>query len=151
MRIRIAGSITAIRELEDCIRLTKKYTKGAFSKPVKHPVQGAEFPSRVLTEYYEVYPDVDVSWDMRGSDAWAWVWGDVAHIDVWFHYDYRANVAWMIVGGGDTAIDGLVRGIPGFSAVLDRVRTTDAAKTVPENIPGEDRVHSQTSSAPVVR
>ena len=63
MRSEFVGSILAVRAVEDTIRATKKYTKGAFSKPPQHPIQGMDFPSRVLTEYYEVYPDTEVGWE----------------------------------------------------------------------------------------
>jgi len=116
-----------VRDLEDTIRATRKYTKGAFSKASKHPqrIQGEEFPSRVLTEYYEVYPDLDIGWDMRAGDAWAWVWGDVVHIDITFLYDYRENKAKVTIHGGRDAMEKLKEGIPGFKDILhmmDRAR-----------------------------
>ncbi len=121
MRSEFNGSILVVREAEDCIRATKKYTKGAFSKPRKYPVQGEDFPSVFLTEYYEVYPDTVVGWNMSAVDAWAWIWGDVIHIDVLFQYDYRSNKAKVIVRGGTRAVDELVRGIPGLGSVLSRM------------------------------
>lgn len=116
-----SGDILAVRAVEDCIRATKKYTKGAFSRPVKHPIQGEEFPSRVLTEYYEVYPDFEISWDTLAADAWAWIWGDAEHIDILFKYNYPVNRAWVIIHGGNGVIKDLERGIPGMKEALSNV------------------------------
>ena len=112
------SNILLVRDLEDTIRATKKYTKGAFSKAVSHPIQGEQFPSKVLTEYYEVYPDLEIGWDMRAGDAWAWVWGDVVHIDITFLYDYRDNKAKVTIHGGKDAMEKLKEGIPGFKSIL---------------------------------
>lgn len=122
MKLEFSGTILEVRAVEDCIRATRKYTKGAFSKPAQHPVQGEAFPSRVLTEYYEVYPDTEVNWDMPAAKAWEWVWGDVAHVDVRFRYDYRADAAYMSILGHDSA-DSLKRGIPGFADALTILHT----------------------------
>ncbi len=121
MKTEFVGDITAVRAIEDCIRVTRKYTKGAFRKPATHPIQGGEFPSRVLTEYYEVYPDLELGWDMSASDAWAWVWGDVIHIDVLFEYDYRVNKAKVVVFGNNGVVDVLREGIPDFGDRLIEV------------------------------
>ena len=118
MRTEFVGSILAVRSVEDTIRATKKYTKGAFTKAAQHPIQGAEFPSRVLTEYYEVYPDMEVGWDMPASDGWAWVWGDTPHIDVLFKYYYHQNKAIVIIHGGNGVMKLLEEGIPGFEEAL---------------------------------
>lgn len=112
------GNIMAVRAVEDCIRATRKYTKGAFRKPIKHPVQGEDFPSRVLSEYYEVYPDLEIGWDMSASLAWAWIWGDTPHIDVVFRYDYRSNKGFVIVADGMFAVRKLADSIPQFSDAL---------------------------------
>jgi len=115
------SNILLVRDLEDTIRATRKYTKGAFSKAVSHPIQGEQFPSKVLTEYYEVYPDLEIGWDMRAGDAWAWVWGDVVHIDMIFLYDYRDNKAKVTIHGGKDAMEKLKEGIPGFKAILTMI------------------------------
>ena len=116
-----AGDIMTVRAVEDSIRVTRKYTKGAFRKPVKHPVQGEDFPSRMLSEYYEVYPDLEIGWDMLATDAWAWVWGNTPHIDVVFKYDYRSNKGFVIVLDGMFAVKQLANSIPNFSDALARV------------------------------
>jgi len=121
MKIEYKSNILLARDLEDTVRATKKYTKGAFSRTPQHPIQGAEFPSKVLTEYYEVYPDLALGWDMRASDAWAWVWGDVTHIDVTFLYDYRVNRAKVTIHGGLDAVRELKAGIPRFKVVLAKI------------------------------
>jgi len=142
VKIEIKSNILLVRDLEDTIRATRKYTKGAFSKASKHPqrIQGEEFPSRVLTEYYEVYPDLDIGWDMRAGDAWAWVWGDVVHIDITFLYDYRENKAKVTIHGGRDAMEKLKEGIPGFKDILhmmDRAREASISntRTVAEHAP----------------
>ena len=119
------GDILSIREVEDCIRATKKYTKGVFRKQVKHPEQGEDFPSRVITEYYEVYPDieVEVGWSMPASMAFAWIFGDTPHIDVWFHYDYRNTEARLEIDGGEKAVAKLMKGIPNLESLLSGLRT----------------------------
>lgn len=124
MKTEFKSSILLVRDLEDTIRATKKYTKGAFSRADKQgqPIQGEQFPSRVLTEYYEVYPDLEIGWDMRAGDAWAWVWGDVVHIDMTFLYDYRDNKAKVTVHGGEGTVRELEAGIPGFRAALELVK-----------------------------
>ncbi len=121
MKTELKSNILLARDLEDTIRVTKKYTKGAFSKAVKHPIQGEQFPSKVLTEYYEVYPDLELGWDMRAGDAWAWVWGDVLHIDIIFLYDYRENKAKVVIHGGKDTVRQLRKGIPNFGTVLDKI------------------------------
>ena len=124
MKSELRGNILSVRDAEDCIRATRKYTKGAFSRQQQHPVQpiqGAEFPSRVLTEYYEVYPDMDISWDMPVSAAIDWLWGDTTHIDVRFQYDYRQNLAKLVILGGPKAMQELSKSIPGFGAALSKI------------------------------
>ena len=121
MRNEFIGSILAVRAVEDTIRATKKYTKGAFTKPTPHPIQGGEFPSRVLTEYYEVYPDTELGWDMPASEGWAWVWGDTPHIDVLFKYNYLRDKAIVVIHGGNGVVKLLGEGIPGFEKALAHV------------------------------
>jgi len=125
MRNEFVGTILAVRAVEDTIRATRKYTKGAFKSPVQHPIQGEEFPSRVLTEYYEVYPDIDIDmarpfWDavFTASD---WLWGDTPHIDVLFKYNYQRDKAIVIIHGGNGVVKLLGEGIPGFEEALGKV------------------------------
>lgn len=121
MRSKYNGDIMAIRSIEDTIRATKKYTKGAFLKPAKHPIQGEEFPSKVVTEYYEVYPDMEIGWDMSIIDATFWLAGETPHIDVIFRYNYSNNRAEMIVHGSNGVVKMLKDGIPDFSRELSKV------------------------------
>ena len=125
MRNEFVGSILAVRAVEDTIRATKKYTKGAFTKSARHPIQGEEFPSRVLTEYYEVYPDLDIEqqqpiWDAM-MDFSDWIWGDTPHIDVLFKYNYMRNKAIVIIHGGNGVVKLLGEGVPGFEEALGKV------------------------------
>jgi len=121
VKTEFAGDILSVRVIEDCIRVTRKYTKGAFRRSVIHPIQGEDFPSRVLTEYYEVYPDMELGWDMPASDAWTWILGDTPHIDVYFHYNYTTNKAKMIVHGDNGVVQDLVKGIPGLDSALTNI------------------------------
>lgn len=118
------GSILAIRSVEDCIRATKKYTEGIWTKRKAHPVQGDEFPSRVFYKYYEVYPDMEVGLDMAVSDFFAWLGPDTLCIDVNFHYDYRANKASVLVKDGVEAVKKLNESIPGFGDALKVINGT---------------------------
>ena len=125
----VSSNIANIREIEDCIRATKKYTKGAFRRKQEHPIQGEEFPSKVITEYYEVYPYCDISPNMPVGQAWAWVWGDEIHIDIYFKYNYSCNRASIEIYNalqsfksfnGNRAVDELKKMIPGFAEALEK-------------------------------
>ena len=120
-RNEFVGSILAVRAVEDTIRATKKYTERFFTQFKAHPIQGDDFPSNVLRKYYEVYPDMEISWGMPASDGWAWVWGDTPHIDVLFKYNYQRDKAIVIIHGGNGVVKLLGEGIPGFSDALARV------------------------------
>lgn len=122
MKTEYTGNILAVRAVEDCIRVTKKYTKGIFKIREHHPVQGEEFPSRVVTEYYEVYPEMEISWNMLATDAWMWVWGDTPCIDVRFWYDYRKDAAGFSVRGNNNTVKELTDGIPGLDKALELLR-----------------------------
>ncbi len=118
-----SGNIINIRAVEDCIRATKKYTKGAFRSPVRHPLQGDKFPSKVLSEYYEVYPHTELGWDMPASTAIDLLWGEVMIVNVLFEYDYRANKASVFVRDGMEAVEELSGAIPGFGEALTNAVT----------------------------
>lgn len=143
MKSEFRGNIITVRALEDSIRATKKYTKGAFNKfQPRYPIQGGDFPSKTVTEYYEVYPDLEVGWDMSASKALSWVWGDVTHIDIRFYYDYREDLARVVIYGGTSSLEELYRGIPGFKEALQLVIKTeeqDAADVKAERNSREQR------------
>ena len=115
------GTIVAVREVEDCIRATKKYTEGVGTLRTKHPIQGEEFPSKKFVKYYEVYPEVEVNWDMPASVALDWLWGETPCIDVLFNYDYRANKAEVVVKEGSAGTKQLAKAIPNFRDSLAKV------------------------------
>jgi len=121
LRSEFIGDVMAVRTVEDCIRATKKYTKGVFSRPAPRPIQGEDFPSTVVTEYYEVYPDMEVGLDMSIIDAAFWLAGDTLHIDVRFKYNYQRNKAIVVVYGSNGVVDMLNEGIPGFREALEKV------------------------------
>lgn len=129
MRIEYIGNILDVRAVEDSIRATRKYTKGAFSYAVRHPIQGEEFPSKTITEYYEVYPDIDMDermplWDaiMTFSD---WIWGETPHIDLRFLYCYPENKGRIIIFGNDGVVGMLKESIPNFSQKLSNLRIVE--------------------------
>ncbi len=125
-RSEFLGNISRIRALEDTIRSTKKYTEGIETIRKAHPaypIQGEGFPSKVFCKYYEVYPDVEISWDMPAGIAIDLLWKDVDCIDVLFKYDYRCNKASMIVKDGDNAVKKLTKTIPKFSESLADLAT----------------------------
>lgn len=115
------GNIIDVRALEDCIRATRKYTEGIRTMRKAHPIQGEELPSRDFRKYYEVYPNLDVGWDMPAGRAIDWLLGEYECIDVMFHYDYRANKASILVRDGIEAVRKLVGSIPGFGDALRNV------------------------------
>jgi len=151
MKTEIFGNVLSIRNIEDCIRSTRKYTKSVFSQSAQHPVQGMSFPSNTLTERYEVYPSMEVGWNMLATDAWAWVWGDIEHIDVRFKYHYVQNKAEVIIYGGKKSINSLEKGIPGFKEMLALATTGDKetitgdkeATTGEQRAIGDDKVIQQ--------
>ena len=115
------GSIGDVRAIEDCIRATKKYTEGVQTIRKVHPIQGEDFPSKEFCKLYEVYPDVEVSWDMPVGVAIEWLWRDVTCIDVLFKYDYRTNRAIVLVRDGPVAVRELEKSIPHLSKVMTKV------------------------------
>jgi len=126
----ISGNIGDVRAIEDCIRATKKYTEGIGTIRAKHPVQGNGFPSKVFSKYYEVYPKIELSWNMPAGVALDWLWGDTPFFDVVFHYDYRTNEASMTIRDGPEAKKQLVEAIPGFGdavAFVENGRTEVSA------------------------
>lgn len=123
MKTEYIGTIMQMRAVEDTIRMSKKYTKGVFSRAAHHPVQGEDFPSRVLTEYYEVYPDMDneLSLSMSLIDAAFWLAGDTPHIDVRFRYNYQQDKGIVIIYGDKSIIQMLNDGIPGFEDAIKAI------------------------------
>ena len=118
--VEFSGNIIGIRSIEDCIRETKKYTEGIWTRKRDHPIQGEEFPSAVFCKYYEVYPDMEVGWDMSVTDFFDWLRQATPCIDVMFHYDYPVNKASMVIKDGGGAVNKLTESIPGFGdAVKD--------------------------------
>ncbi len=113
-----AGNIESVRAVEDCIRATKKYTEGIGTMRKHHPIQGEDFPSKVFCKYYEVYPEIELSWDMPAGVALDWLWQDTLCLDVMFKYDYRANKASVTIRDGEKAIKELSKSIPNFGKAL---------------------------------
>lgn len=132
-RVEFAGDLSIIRDIEDCIRATRKYTEGVLTRRTKHPLPtpGANlFPSRAFCKYYEVYPELDfeVGWDMDASHLLEWLRQHTC-IDVNFFYDYRKMRATVRVYGGSKAVAALEHMVPGFTDRLARVVCTSTKRT----------------------
>ena len=124
------GTIIAVRAVEDSIRATKKYTEGIGTMRRKHPIQGEEFPSKMFCKYYEVYPEVELGWDMSAEVALDWLWGETPCIDVLFSYDYRTNKGIVIVQDGVRAVRELEKAIPSFRRALAKVAVNGNEKGI---------------------
>lgn len=118
--VAVTGTILQLRGIEDCIRATKKYKEYIGTMRYHHPIQGAEFPSEKFTKSYEVYPDMEVSWDMPASQAMDWLWGDTIVVTVKFIYDYRNNEASMKIRNG--ALRELYQSIPGLKEEVQQIK-----------------------------
>lgn len=121
MKSIFTGNIGGMRAVEDAIRASRRYTEGIETLRTRHPaypVQGEGFASRVFCKHYEVYPDMELTWDMPAGKAIDWLWGDVACTAVTFKYDYRTNEAEVTVKGGPAKVQELSDKIPGFADTL---------------------------------
>jgi hypothetical protein len=123
MRNEFTGDIMSIRAVEDCIRASRKYTECLFTKVNKHPepIQGEEFPSRVLTKNYEVYPDVEAGWNMSIIDAAFWLADRPGHIDVRFSYSYTLNRGRVVIYGSDNVVQLLKDSVPNLEDALTKL------------------------------
>jgi len=121
MKSEFTGNIVNIRAVEDAIRASRQYTEGLSSLLKRHPdpIQG-DGTSRVFHKHYEVYPGVEINWNMPANVAIDWLWGDTPRVDVVFRYDYRVNKASVVVMNGSIAVKELAKTIPGFSDALAR-------------------------------
>lgn len=129
------SNIEMCRAVEDCIRASRKYTEGIGTMRLKHPQRtvltiGEGFASKVFSKYYEVYPDLEISWDMPAGTALDWLWGEYKCIDVKFYYDYRNNKARMTIRNGPDGVKELARSIPGFSDALAKILTNGGSQDV---------------------
>lgn len=123
MRSVYNGNIGDIRAVEDAIRATKQYTEGVITMFKRHPtpVQGGEFPSKAFTKHYEVYPGVDIDWNMPVNTAIDWLWCDTPCVGVVFYYDYRRNRASCTIKDGPGIVKALTDNIPGLNEALAKV------------------------------
>lgn len=121
MQTKFSGNIESVRAIEDCIRATKKYTEGINTMRRHHPIQGEDFSSKAFTKYYEVYPKIEISWNMPVNTAIDWLWCDTPCINLVFYYDYRNNNAYVTVKNGDGAVKELVDNIPNIGKALEKM------------------------------
>lgn len=114
------GSVVAVRAVEDCIRATGKYSKFQITET---KVLGADFPSKVLTEHYEVYPKLSTKFggDVRFPEAVDLFIGESPTVIVKFKYNYREDTASVIIKKGIPDIQLLIRGIDGFEASITKL------------------------------
>ena len=122
-----ASDILNVRDIEDSIRNTKKYTEGLGTMRKHHPVQGEDEPSKVFCKFYEVYPTLDVGIDMSLGEGLEWAMGNMPIIRVTFRYDYRTNAASFTVIDGPNAIKDLCYAIPGFEDALAVIKSGQTA------------------------
>lgn len=132
MRSEFNSNIDTIRAVEDCIRVTHKYTEGLGTIRKPHDFQGEQFPSKSFTRNYEVYPDMVVGMDMPVSDAIDWLWADTTCISVRFWYNYLNGRASFKVLGGEESLRRLVQSIPVLLRLLQAIATGDEAKRLDE-------------------
>ena len=123
MRSRFTGKLLDVRAVEDAIRASKKYSEYISSRFARHPLQGDEVPSRMLTKYYEVYPESEFNGiDMSIIDAVFWLADSPSHVDVRFEYNYSCNRAAMQVRGrSGEELNRLKEGIPGFGEAMEKI------------------------------
>lgn len=130
MKSEFSGNIVNIRAVEDAIRASKQYTEGLSTIWKRHPdptIWDRPDPlkrdgySKVFRKHYEVYPGVEINWNMPANVAIDWLWGDTPRVNVDFRYDYRINKASVVVRNGAMAVKELANTIPGFSDALARV------------------------------
>lgn len=122
------GNIVAIREIEDCIRVTKKYTEGVRMIRADHPVQGEDFPSKKFCKVYDVFPEMEISADMGLGDAIDLLWGDTPCVPVVFNYDYRDDKASVSIDNKTGMLEMLLLGIPRLCELLEPEMTTNGYK-----------------------
>ena len=122
-----AGDIMNVRAIEDSIRMTKKYTEGLGTMRKHHPIQGDDIPSKVFCKFYEVYPTMDVTWDMSIGKGIDMILGDLPIIRVTFRYDYRTGEASFTVNDGPDAMNDLCSAIPGFAVALAVIKSEQKA------------------------
>lgn len=123
-----AGDIATIRDIEDCIRATKKYTEGVNTIRKHHPVQGEDFPSKKFCKHYEIYPEIEITWNMGAGDAIDLLWGDVLMVELVFDYDYRVDKASVFIKGHQAQLEVLLVGIPELCDLLKPEMATNGYK-----------------------
>jgi hypothetical protein len=139
--VEFTGWVTQVRAVEDIIRASKKYTKVVNVFKDSNEMQGKEFGSKVVTEKYEVYPDVKVEWDMPALKAWAGLlFAETKMIDVIFRYDYRDNQAQMKVVDGPDGVEELKKAIPGFTEAIEKLLRKDVKCLIDLSQPKENCV-----------
>lgn len=128
---KINGTILQIRELEDTIRSTKRYTENLFTDRRNHPEQGNGEPSKAFTRTMEVYLDADYQEFDLAMDAselfqkkWDWITSRAIRVRFW--YDYREGKASIEVKS-DNVLCQLSKVIPGFSDAVGEINKKVAA------------------------
>jgi hypothetical protein len=121
--MQIYGNIESIRNVEDCIRATKRYV--IKMKKGNHPIQGDE-PTSNFTIDYTVYLTSDESKLMNsnvsliGEYVKLYNWFISPSVDVHFTYDYRVNSAEIRCKKED--IEKLKDVIPSFNLMITNIK-----------------------------
>ena len=120
--MQIHGDITLIRELEDCIRSTKRYVKLVKSR--HEPSQSNGSPILLFTESYIVYTgnENDLIHNNKKifeifRDMYNWFMS--SSVTVHFTYNYRDGDSVIRCTNGD--IDLLCEVIPGFKETIKKI------------------------------
>lgn len=123
--LKINGSIAQIRDIEDTIRATKRYTEGLTMRRKDHPKQGDDMPSSAFARTLEVYLDSDFTqfdWDMDIRELinkrLEWLKSRATVLRLW--YDYPNNRASLHLHS--YAVENLCESIPDFEAALYKVK-----------------------------
>jgi hypothetical protein len=128
--MQIYGDIDSVRDVEDCIRATKRYA--VRMKKSNHPIQGEEEPTSNFTIDYTVYIADDDTKLMNpnrpfiGEYIKLYNWFISPSIEVHFTYDYRSNSAEIRCKKED--IEELKEVIPGFQSKVSIIKESKNVK-----------------------
>jgi hypothetical protein len=118
--MKITGTIESVKAIEEAIKATKKaklfYNGGKQGKGVL----GKEFNSQYYSMIYELYPDINFTFDSNYTIDDALRWLVTEGIAIRFLYDYRNNEA--RIKFNTLKYDKLKLHIPNFDILLGKVR-----------------------------
>ena len=137
--LKVKSGVFNIRQLEDSIRATERYTEGLLTKERKHPIQGEEFTSKAFRKMYEIYPTHNIPKALRTNEDepikeffpnfYKWITSPA--IQIYFYYDYRNDKAELEYHDKD--LEQLIKVIPNFINILKRIhnnRKSESTKQI---------------------